>query len=97
MASIDPMPPSRCHLSRRHLIAGALGLGGAAPLLAFAGPGACAPVDAPPRPPVGPPLGPPSPFSFERLKAWAQAASRRPYQPAPLAPDLASVDYDAIG
>ena len=45
----------------------------------------------------GPQLGPPRPFSFEQLRAQAEASARRPYvAPAP-APDLTAVDYDAMG
>jgi glucans biosynthesis protein len=70
--------------SRRQVMAAAFSLA-ASPVLAEAGAGS------------GPPLGPPSPFSFDQLRAQAEAAARRPYAPPPPAPQLAAVDYDAIG
>jgi periplasmic glucans biosynthesis protein len=45
----------------------------------------------------GPPLGPPAPFSFDQLRAQAAASGRRPYAPPAAAPQLAAVDYDAMG
>lgn len=45
------------------------------------------------------PLGPAEPFTFERLKARAQALAARPYRP-PQGPDAAlvrAIDYDAFG
>jgi glucans biosynthesis protein len=72
-------------LSRRRLMGATLSLA------AGALPAWSAPADA------GPPLGRPTPFSFERLKAAAAVAARRPYAPPPPAPRLAAVDYDALG
>jgi glucans biosynthesis protein len=73
-------------LSRRRLMGATLSLAAGA-LPAWAGPSAAA----------GPPLGRPAPFSFDRLKAAAVAAARRPYVPPASAPALAAIDYDAIG
>ena len=44
-------------------------------------------------------LGPPRPFSFEALKAQAQALAREPHAPRPVADAdvLQSIDYDAYG
>jgi periplasmic glucans biosynthesis protein len=80
-------------LSRRRLIGATLGLTTAT--LPIAGAGLAA--DRTGAATAGPPLGRPTPFSFDRLKAAAAASARRPYAPAPSAPELAAVDYDAIG
>jgi glucans biosynthesis protein len=49
--------------------------------------------------PTETPLGPARPFSFDRLKAEAQALARKPPLPPPALPaDLArAIDYDAFG
>jgi glucans biosynthesis protein len=69
-------------LSRRHLIGAALSLAALEPALAAES---------------GPPLGRPTPFSFDALRASAAASARRAYVAPAAMPNLASVDYDAIG
>jgi len=84
------MPPILDHFPRRRdILAGAL-----AGALAPAGQGWAEQSAV-----GGPKLGPGRPFSFEQLKARAQALARTPYAPrvSPDAAALHAVDYDAFG